>query len=263
MTRIEQDERELGSTSSQDFIEAIEKMLIKHHDSKTGLKHEQAHHKKVIIVYHASTASPESEQFYRFSEEHVPPKTISHSFIDRYLRAWGFASNWVSNREWARRKIFALHTHDELLEFMAANDLEDYVDDYYDYLQDRQDELEEGENPELILQSLQSWAWYLIDYALPEEIPYVKVRADFDGCVRLVWRLSEELMPNDPNNEYFGNGKGIISITFYPSLLNYISVMSGAYGSERRRITFRGEFSYAMTKEIMGLYKERLLSPNA
>ena len=262
MTRIEQNERELSSTSSQDYIEAIEKMLIKHFDSTAGRKREQSHHKKKSLVYRASITSSESEQFYRF-RVHVPPKGNLPFLITRHPQRLEPYFDWVSNREWARRKIFALHTHDELLEFMAANDLEDYVDDYYDYIQDRQSELEEGESPGVILQSLQSWAWFLIDYALPEQIPNVKLRADFAGCVNLVWRLSEESMPDDPDNEYYGNGRGIITLTFYPSLLNYISVMSGAFGSERRRITFRGEFSHAMTKEIIGLFKERLLSPNA
>lgn len=169
----------------------------------------------------------------------------------------------TEERERAREKIFALKSHEELLEFMAANDLGDYVDDYYDYLKARQSELEEGESPGIIYQSLQSWVWFLIDYALPELIPVVKIRADYAGCVNLVWRLSEEFMPGDPDNEYFGSGRGIIAITFYPSPLNYVSVMSGGFGCEKCRITFRGEYSHAMTKEVMNSFKERLLSPNA
>ncbi len=262
MTLIEQNERELSSASSQDFIETIEKMLIKHHESTTGRNREQSHHRIKSLIYRASVNSSESERFYRF-REHVPPRGMLPFPVSKHLQRLAPYFDWVSNREWARRKIFALRTHGELLEFMAANDLEDYVDDYYDYLQDRRSELEEGESPGVILQSLQSWAWFLIDYALPEEIPYVKLRADYAGCVNLVWRLSEESMPDDPDNEYYGNGKGIIALTFYPSLLNYISVMSGAFGSQRRRITFRGEFSHAMTKETVALFKERLLSPNA
>lgn len=164
-------------------------------------------------------------------------------------------------REWAREKIFVLKTHEELLEFMAANDLYDYVDDYYDYLQARQSELEEGESPGIIFQSLQSWAWFLIDYALPEMLPVVKIRADFFGCVELTWRLSPEQIDYDSDNCHYGERKGIIVLTFYPSSLNYISIMSGAYGVDRRRISLHGDVSHKKTKQIMDTFKERLLTP--
>ncbi len=253
------------------MAEAIDEALAAHYAATTesveaatteSVEHKGPESKKLFISYRDSSGLPEGVQSYIFTY-HDPVKSRAHSLATQYLQAWTSLFKRKSNREWARKKIFAFNTHEELLEFMAANDLEDYVDDYYDCLQDRQAELEEDESPGIILQSLQSWAWFLIDYALPEEIPRVKLRADYVGCVRLVWRLSEDSITNDPDNEYYGNGKGIISLTFYPSFLNYISVMTGAFGEEKRRISFRGEFSHMITKAIMDTFTKRLLSPNA
>lgn len=267
-------QREPKPTSSQaagsipdDFeegmFEAIEGALATHYNATTeSVERTRPDSKNVFISYRDTSGSIEDVQSYVFTYQD-PVQSRAHSLATKYLQAWALLFKKKSNTEWARKKILAFNSHEELLEFMARNDLEDYVDDYYDYLQDRQAELEEDESPGIILQSLQSWAWFLIDYALPEEIPRVKLRADFVGCVRLVWRLSEDYIPNDPDNEYYGNGKGIISITFYPSFLNYISVMTGAFGEDKRRISFRGEFSHMMTKEIMDTFIKRLQSPNA
>ena len=258
---LSHDTDSIRSGADKGMVDALEEMLAKHYDStKTVVQHERSNYANVLIFASYSSDLTEKEQsFFDFS---YSPKSIYSSLVAGHLQDKIALEKERAENEKLRKNIFAF-THDELLEFMARNDLEDYVDDYYDYLQDRQVELEEGESLGIILQSLQSWVWFLIDYALPEEIPRVKIRADFVGCVRLVWRLSEASFPNDPDNEYYGNGKGIISLTFFPSYLNYISAMTGAFGAEKRRVSFRGEFSHTMTGQIVNIFKERLLSPNA
>ena len=108
-------------------------------------------------------------------------------------------------RESLRERIFATETHDEVLDILAQNRLSRYVDDYHSYLKWRREGLEEGESPGIILQSLQSWIWFLISYAEPARLPYAMIDADHDGCIELEWRLSAESDGSDPDDAYWGN----------------------------------------------------------
>jgi len=171
-----------------------------------------------------------------------------------------FARTSALKHDRIQLEIFASETHDEVLNVLSKNGLEKYRQDYVDYLNWRQKELEKDESRGIILQSLQSWAWFLIDYAIPNQLPYAKIDADFDGCIDLTWRLSENPLPNDPDNEYFGNGRGLIHLTFFPSYLNYLSVFSGAYGNDKHRIGFDGWFSHTKTKQVLSMFAERLQS---
>ena len=187
---------------------------------------------------------------------------VGTEIIDLWTDGW-LRVRVSEDRTLDRQRIFACETHVDLLDYMQETGRNQYVENYNEYLKYRRKELDEDESPGIILQSLQSWAWFLIDYAEIASIPYVKISADFFGCVSLVWRLSEASIPNDLDNEYYGNGKGILALTFFPSYLNHITVMSGAYGVEKRRIAFEGDFSHTKTKQIMDTFKERLLPPNA
>ena len=164
----------------------------------------------------------------------------------------------VRNSE-LRQELFEANTYEDVLEILHKNNLDNCVHDYLSYLELRQEDLEDGESPGVILQSLQSWAWFLIDCAEPMGLPYAEFNADFDGCVELEWRLSGESRWEDPDAKYWGNGKGIAVLRFYPSLLNAFSILSGPYASEKRRITFEGCLSHTKTKEILSLFSERFL----
>lgn len=174
--------------------------------------------------------------------------------VELWLRSW----QMVSDRS-AKEELFAARTHGEVLSFLKLHDLERPVGDYSNYIKWRQEELEEGESPGIILQSLQSWAWFLVDYAKPKGLPYTKLKADFDGCARLAWRLSDRWLHSGADSKYWGNGHGIATLKFYPSNLNYFSMLSGPFASERRRLTLEGYLSHERTCQVINMYAERFL----
>ncbi len=161
-----------------------------------------------------------------------------------------------------RREIFGAESHNRVIEILLENGMDRFVADYYDHLQARQEELEEDESPGIILQSLQSWAWFLIDFAKPKKLPYAKMSADYDGCINLEWRLSDEYNPIDPDNAYWGNGRGIAVLRFYPSNVNALSILSGPYASEKRRLSFEGQLSHMKTIQVIDIFAERFLDGN-
>ena len=177
-----------------------------------------------------------------------------------FTSSMGMGTISALRKEVTKRAIFKAKSHERVLRILAESDLELHAEDYYAHLQSRQEHLEEGESPGVILQSLQSWVWFLIDFAQPRQLPYAKFDADFDGCVELSWRLSGESIQNDPDNEYYGNGRGLVHITFFPSHLNYLSVFSGAYVENRHRIGFDGWFSHTKTKQVLDTFMERFQS---
>ena len=162
-----------------------------------------------------------------------------------------------AHRQRLRKRLFAAETHDKVLEILSQNNVGRYVEEYRSYLEWRQEELEEGESPGIILQSLQSWAWFLVSYAVPKKLPFARVKADFDGCIELIWRLSTEPIVDDPDNEYWGNGRGIVVLRFYPSFLNSLSILSGPYASEKLRLSIDGCLSHEKTRQIMDVFAER------
>ena len=172
----------------------------------------------------------------------------SNSFLKELIR-----------KELIRKQVFRTESHDKVLEILSKNGLGHYVEDYHAHLQSRQEYLEEDESPGIILQSLQSWAWFLISFAEPRKLPYAGMKADYDGCVELVWRLSEESTLYDPDDEYWGNGRGIAVLKFYPSYLNSLSILSGPYASEKRRLSFEGQLSHLKTQQVIDIFAERFL----
>ena len=161
-----------------------------------------------------------------------------------------------------RQEVFNTTTHDEVLDILSRNGLKECAQDYDDYLTWRKEDLEEDESPGIILQSLQSWAWFLLDYVEPSNLPYAKLSADFVGCVELTWTLSPESICESLENKYYGNGEGILLLSFYPSYLNYLSILTGPYGSEKRRIALSGYIPHTKTKQIMDLFRERIVDDN-
>ena len=168
----------------------------------------------------------------------------------------------IQNNENLRKELFTSKSHEDVLEVLHKKNLDHCAHEYLSYLERRQDNLEEGESPGIILHSLQSWAWFLIDYAEPMKLPYADFYADFDGCVELEWRLSGETKENERADKYWGSDEGIAVLRFYPSRMNAFSVLSGPYASGKRRITFEGCLSYGKTKEILPLFAERFLDDN-
>ena len=116
-----------------------------------------------------------------------------------------------------REKIQNTETHDEVLDILLDHNLGHYVCDYHNYLAWRQENLEEDESPGIVLQSLQSWAFFLINFSEPNNLPYAKITADDVGCIDLMWEISPNPILFDLDNEYYGNGEGIAMLKFYPS----------------------------------------------
>lgn len=162
-------------------------------------------------------------------------------------------------KELDRKQIFETKSHDKVLEILSKNGLGNHVKDYHAHLQSRQEFSEEGESLGIILQSLQSWAWFLIDYAAPKRLPYAEMSADYDGCIELEWRLSQESDPSDPDDDYWGNGRGIAVLSFYPSYVNSLSILSGPYASEKLRLSFEGQLSHLKTLQVIDIFAERFL----
>ena len=196
-------------------------------------------------------------------EEVRPPDPwLRHEYDHVY---WYLSEERLRQLEIARSKnaregLFAARAHEEVLGFLSHHSLQRHVDDYLSYIEWRREDLEEGESPGIILQSLQSWAWFTFDYARPKGLPYTKLKADFDGNARLTWRLSDKVLHTGADSEYWGNGYGIAVLKFYPSNLNYFSMMSGPFASERRRLTLEGYLSYERTCQVIDMYAERFLN---
>ena len=170
-------------------------------------------------------------------------------------------STWFS-REPLRQEIFEAQTHSEIMQILMINGLEQCVSAYHSYLVEREEDLDEDENPNIIFQSLQSWAWFLLDYTRLTHLPKAEISADFDGCLEMEWRLSSDEIQFDSRNEFYGNGRGIAVLTFYPASLNHLSILSGAYTGGKQRITLDCFLPHEMTIQILDLFTERLLYPD-
>ena len=184
------------------------------------------------------------------------------------LVAWGdtrvpIAKTFPNKREEQeslRQSVFTTETHDEVLKIMEEHELDQHVEDYHSYLKYRQEDLDEEQSRGIILQSLQSWAWFLLDDEVrSSRIPYPNITADYFGSIDLIWRLSPEQRPGDFDSQYYGEGKGVIILRFLPSYLNYLSVLSGAFEDGKRRIAFDGYFSYKKTLPVLFAFQERIV----
>ena len=181
-----------------------------------------------------------------------------------------YRENWTtifvrlgeSYSEHLRQRVFKSKTHDEVLDVLSENGLEEFRQDYVDYLVRRQKDLEEGESPDIFLQSLQSWAWFLLDYTKLKHLPKAETSADFDGCLEMEWELSYDEIQDDPENKFYGNGRGLAVLTFYPASLNHLSILSGAYTGGKQRITLDCFLPHRKTIQIIDLFTERLLNPD-
>lgn len=173
----------------------------------------------------------------------------------------GFLESMRLNKEPLRQEIFACKTHEEVLDVLSKNGLDEFRQDYVDYLVRRQSDLDEDENPNIFLESLQSWAWFLLDYTKLKFLPKAETSADFDGCLEMEWELSPDEIQDDPENEFYGNGRGLAVLTFYPASLNHLSILSGAYTGGKQRITLDCFLPHEKTIQIIDLFTERLLHP--
>ena len=153
-------------------------------------------------------------------------------------------------KEIVKKEIFGTKSHDRVIEILSENGMERHVEDYHASLR-HQSKI--SGKAGFILQSLQSWARFVIDFAEEENLPHAKIRSDRDGCVQLEWRLldGEDGFEFNDYPEYFGNGRGIIDLTFYPSYLHSLSVLSGPYKSKSRRISLAGRLPYSLTITIL------------
>ena len=149
-------------------------------------------------------------------------------------------------------------TSEEVLDILRQRNLCLYVEDYYSYL-DLKSRITGGEHG-FELQSLQSWARFVIDFIEKEGFPYSEIRSNRDGCAQLEWRLSEAHDESDWDNEYFGNGRGIVDLTLFPSGLISLSILTGPYVNGKNRISLSGRLSYLKTTEILRLFRSRLQS---
>ena len=149
-------------------------------------------------------------------------------------------------------------TSEEVLDILRQRNLDLYVEDYYSYL-DVKSRNTGGEHG-FMLQSLQTWARFVIDFIEKERFPYAEIRANREGCAQLEWRLSEAHDESDWDNEYFGNGRGIVDLTLFPSGLISLSILTGPYGNGGNRISLSGRLSYLKTTGILKLFRSRLQS---
>ena len=230
--------------------------------------------------YEEYSGANESIEYQAFMERTA--SSVTKGWMDSFLRVFSKLTEEERNRfhqinyfqEYAKSRHTFVHqqfqtilkdeiqdteTHDEVLDIMLERDLGHYVDDYHNYLAWRQENLEEDESPGIVLQSLQSWAFFLISFAEPNNLPYSKITADDVGCIDLIWEISPNPIPFDMDNEYYGNGEGIAMLKFYPSYLNHLTILSGGYGCERLRISLDGTLSYMKTQEILTTFGDRLL----
>lgn len=174
----------------------------------------------------------------------------------------GFLESMASKRARLQQEVFASQTHEDVLDVLSKNKLEEFVQDFADYLVRRQYDLDEGESPGVFVQSLQSWAWFLLDYPELGNLPKAETSADIDGCLEMEWELSCDEIQDDPENEFYGNGRGLAVLTFYPASLNHLSILSGAYTNGKQRITLDCFLSHDKTIQIIDLFAERLVNPN-
>ena len=192
----------------------------------------------------------------------VEPQHLESSYskqeewVEDFFRSY---PNPLDIREANRRKLFISDSDEDVLDLLDQNNLHRYIDDYISYSEYRLRNLEDDERPGIILHSLQSWAWFLIDCAKPLNLPYTKISADFHGCVELEWELSGYTRTDDRASKYWGPHEGIAMLRFYPSRMHAFSILSGSYASGKRRTTFESCLPYGELKKILPLFAERFL----
>ena len=180
--------------------------------------------------------------------------------VAAYKRVLSLSDAGLKGKERVRLwdQIRETSTNEEVLGILRQRNLNHYVDDYYSYLELKS--RVSGEKHSFMLQSLQSWARFVIDFIEKERFPYAEIRSNRDGCAQLEWRLSEAHDESDWDNEYFGNGRGIVDLTLLPAGLISLSILTGPYGSGKNRIFLSGRLSYFKTIEILRLFRGRLQS---
>ena len=199
------------------------------------------------------------------TQELFESSSILKQSLPAYGDEWtnGFVeSSWLE-KEHLRQAIYTAQTHGEIIQALSQNNLETYASAYQSYLVDREKNLDEDESPNIIFQSLQSWALFVADYTKLRVLPAAEISADLDGCLEMEWRLSSDESVHDPYNEFYGNGRGLAVLTFYPGSLNHLSILSGSYASAKQRITLDCFLPHEMTMQVFDFFTERLLNPNA
>lgn len=243
------------STASED----VEMFLTRTYEEQSG--------DSEVVEYHdfmerttSSLTKGWMDSFLRHISELTEARERFHQIYYSQVNARFRRSNLHQKfQEILREMIQNTETDDEVLDILLDHNLDNYVCDYHSYLAWRQENLEEDERPGIVLQSLQSWAFFLISFSEPNNLPYAKITADDVGCIDLIWEISPNPIPFDMDNEYYGNGEGIAMLKFYPSYLNHLTILSGAYGCEKLRISLDGTLSYMKTQEILVTFRDRLL----
>ena len=177
-----------------------------------------------------TTGSDDPSVVYLVAEsQHTELRQFSKKdWVDRFFRD---AASLSDKREKHRQNLFGSNSDEEVLDILEQNYLHRCIKDYLSYSEYRLNYLEDDERPGIILHSLQSWAWFLIDCAKPLNLPYAKISADFHGCVELEWELSGNTRTNERASKYWGPHEGIAILRFYPSRMHAFSILSGSYAS--------------------------------
>ena len=124
--------------------------------------------------------------------------------------------------------ISSATTQDEILDVSSENYFDEHVNEFRRYFIEHREQLEEGQNHGVLLESLQAAAKFLLAYP---GISYSGIRVDFDGYVDKEWFLSAENPGDEPvDSAFWGDGDGAMSIKFVSSDATEFALISGPYG---------------------------------
>lgn len=194
-----------------------------------------------------------------------PGKVIGQDFLT--LRNWLFSiSPWrrqpvpVSKGEPLWNTICSTSDDDELLRILRTyTSLEEFIDDYELISRFQTNATEAELVPEMSLESLHSWAFFLIDFVVEDRLPFAKFTVSETGLAQLEWRLSEETIEGNRFDAFYGEGRGVVDLVFLPSSMIELTVVSGPYDDDIDRISFSGCFPHEMAKMILRVFFQNRL----
>lgn len=151
-------------------------------------------------------------------------------------------------------------TQDEILDILSDNDFKEHVNEFRQYLIERREQLEEGENPDVLLESLKAAAMFLLTYP---GIGYSGIRVDYEGNVDIEWCLSSENFGEDSDDSAFwGDGDGAMAIKFISADAIEFALLSGPYGPKQRteRLNISGVLSHKKMNSVIEMFSNRMVA---
>ncbi len=145
---------------------------------------------------------------------------------------------------------------EELLNALVEVGFSDQVEQFHKYLERRKENLDEGEHPGFIFETLKAAARFLVEN---DDLPFSAIKSDFEGNADLEWFLSSRRTEDHEDDMFWGEGDGQIVLRFVSPTLIEFAMLSGPWDDERERLSLSGTMSHSKMKTIVELFTKKLV----